>query len=167
MLNLEQKKIPRGLWDVKHTIGSLPDSREKCSMVGIGREVYIYGGYGRQLFEDLRILHCSGQYWQWELYKPENYLSGKNLTSTQMLLRTSPGLRYGCTMNRYKQFLVVFGGGGPYVQSIKTRQCFSDVRYFDTLEKMWWKDQRGLKGSYVPIKRLHHASDILGCILVS
>jgi len=32
---------------------------------------------------------------------------------------------------------------------------------------MWFKDQRGIKGSHVPIKRLHHASDILGCILIS
>lgn len=55
---LESKKIQRGLWEVKLCIGTLPDSRESCAMVAIGNEVYLYGGYGRELFDDLRILQC-------------------------------------------------------------------------------------------------------------
>lgn len=70
-------------------------------------------------------------------------------------------------MIRYKSYLVLFGGGGAYIPSIKSRQCYCDIRYFDTIDKYWFKDQRALKGNYVPIKRLHHSSDNLGCIMVT
>ena len=82
-----------------------------------------------------------------------------------MMLRASPGPRYSSVMARYDSRLILFGGGGSYIPSIKTRQCFNDVRQFDTIDRQWLKDQRMLKGNYVPERRMHHKGDILGCIL--
>eukprot|EP00347_Sterkiella_histriomuscorum_P001925 403370142 len=162
---IASKQIQKGLWEVRQCIGQLPDSRESISIVAIGKEVYLYGGYGRELFDDLRILECYGQQWKWNLIKQQNHINGQKLTATQILHTAHPGPRYASILKRYKQNLILFGGGGPYVQSIKTRTCYNDIRFFDTLEKNWFKDQRGLRGSYVPQKRLHHSGDILGCIL--
>lgn len=58
MEKLENKTMLKGLWDSSTQIGSIPDSRESCCMVGIGKDIYMYGGYGRELFDDLRILNC-------------------------------------------------------------------------------------------------------------
>lgn len=68
-------------------------------------------------------------------------------------------------MKKYKDKLILFGGGGPYVQSIKTRTCYNDIRYFDTASKQWYKDLKAMKGNFVPQKRLHHGGDVIGCIL--
>ena len=67
---LEAKQMPKGVWEVKHCVGSVPDSRESTSMVVIGREVYLYGGYGRELFDDIRILTCNPNQssWKWTLH---------------------------------------------------------------------------------------------------
>lgn len=49
-------------------LGQVPDTREGQSMVAIGTDVYLYGGQGRTMFEDLRLLDCSKRdQWNWEL----------------------------------------------------------------------------------------------------
>jgi hypothetical protein len=37
--------------------------------------IYMFGGYGRQLFEEMRVLNCVNSSWKWELtaeLKPMN-----------------------------------------------------------------------------------------------
>jgi len=46
----------KALWETKLCTGTLPDSRESCAMVSLGNEIYMYGGYGRELFDDVRLL---------------------------------------------------------------------------------------------------------------
>jgi len=56
---LAQGKLLQGAWDSYLQIGQTPDTREGMSMVAIGKEVYMFGGQGRTMFEDIRMLDCA------------------------------------------------------------------------------------------------------------
>lgn len=54
--DLETKVLHSGAWDLQPYIGQVPDTREGQSMVAIGPHVYMFGGQGRTMFEELRVI---------------------------------------------------------------------------------------------------------------
>ena len=56
---MKQDSILKGAWESYEQFGQTPDTREGMSMVVVGKEVYMYGGQGRTMFDDLRVLDCS------------------------------------------------------------------------------------------------------------
>jgi hypothetical protein len=53
---LEQKKIIYGLWDIVSSCGSTPDSREGATACVINNNLYLFGGFSRDLFNDIRVV---------------------------------------------------------------------------------------------------------------
>lgn len=59
--------------------------------------------------------------------------------------------------------LVVFGGAGTYISSIKMRLSFNDVQIFDTETEKWLKEPE-IEGA--PRKRMNHAASMFGGIML-
>lgn len=53
-----------GLWNVLNTNGSMPDSREGSTAAMIGNNLYIFGGFSRDIFNDMRILDMNSLKWR-------------------------------------------------------------------------------------------------------
>ncbi len=81
-------------------------------MVELNKKIYIYGGVGNELINVMSELCLDKMTW-------------KHFTDP-----LEEG-RYGHTMLKYKGQLVVFGGQSNYNNTIKQRECLSDVRLFD------------------------------------
>ena len=66
-------------------------------------------------------------------------------------------------MVAYKDQLVLFGGSGPYMPSVKMRASFNDLWVFKTKERRWQKidSDRG-----VPKKRIGHVACMFGCVMM-
>jgi hypothetical protein len=62
-------------------------------------------------------------------------------------------------MLSYEKQLVVFGGAGGYVTTIKMRLSFNDVHIYDTDLEQWLK-QPEIEGA--PRKRMSHSASIMG-----
>ena len=43
-------------------------------------------------------------------------------------------------MVRYKNLLIIFGGAGPYIPSIKMRLSYNDIHIFDMVKEEWAQD---------------------------
>lgn len=66
-------------------------------------------------------------------------------------------------MITYQNKLVVFGGAGSYIQSIKMRLNYNDIQVFDT-KKECWLEPPDIEGA--PRKRMSHSTSTLGCIML-
>lgn len=67
--------------------------------------------------------------------------------------------------------MVVFGGAGSYNPKAKVRLSLNDVKIFDPRTKFWESDNfitKEVGGVLLeaPKRRMHHASDVYGCMLV-
>jgi hypothetical protein len=49
-----------------------------------------------------------------------------------------PDARSAHTFLAYEHYLVVFGGAGPFLRSIKMRMSYNDVFIFDCNTERWW-----------------------------
>jgi N-acetylneuraminic acid mutarotase len=143
-------------------------------MVTVGTDVYMYGGQGRTMFEDLRLLDGSKRdQWNWVQLDGENNTAelldqSKATTgglSVQSSLVDSPGPRTATVFCRYGSKLIMFGGNGPYISHIKSRRAYYDIYEYDTLERRWSENKRKVRGKAPVAKRINHAGDVLGCIL--
>ncbi len=110
-----------GKWSIVQQTGSIPDSREGAAACVIDSSLYIFGGFSRDLFADLRIFDLQQQRWR-------------------LLKQGSPHARFAHTMVCYGRKLYVFGGAGPYIASIKMRLSFNDLQVFDTDKECWLKE---------------------------
>lgn len=66
-------------------------------------------------------------------------------------------------MSLYDNKLIIFGGAGSYIQSIKMRLSFNDLHIFDTLNETWLKEPE-IEGA--PRKRMNHVACVYGCLLM-
>ena len=53
-----------GLWECNYALGNMPHSREGGSGCLIGDDLYIFGGFSRDLFGDLRVLNTDINKWK-------------------------------------------------------------------------------------------------------
>lgn len=80
-----------------------------------------------------------------------------------------PQARFAHTFIAFDDKLVLFGGAGPYLKSINMRTSFNDVCIFDTKLEKWWSSDEDIKEEKAlrpPAKRMNHAADLFGSLLV-
>ena len=53
---LDKKELMYGMWDILNDQGSIPNSREGGSACVIDNDYYIFGGFSRDIFNDIRVL---------------------------------------------------------------------------------------------------------------
>jgi hypothetical protein len=51
---LERNDMMSAQWEFLETVGPTPGSREGCSGIVIGNHLYLYGGFSRDLYNDMR-----------------------------------------------------------------------------------------------------------------
>jgi N-acetylneuraminic acid mutarotase len=52
-----------GQWTVLNQQGSLPHAREGASSVIVDNNLYVYGGFSRDLFGDFRVFDMNLSHW--------------------------------------------------------------------------------------------------------
>ena len=68
------------------------------------------------------------------IYKnDENKFEKIVFTNEDKLFHLEP--RYAHSLHYFKNNIVVYGGGGPYLSKLKCRATFSDIRMLDMLNK--------------------------------
>ncbi len=72
----------------------------------------MFGGMSQAALNDLKVLDPSS--WEWKAFLQDN-------------IANPISRRFGHTMNAYKDYIIIFGGGGQYIQRIKRRETFNDV----------------------------------------
>jgi len=164
-----KSSVIQGVWTACEMVGSYPQSRESAKMVVVNKKIFMFGGFAREPFNDLRHLVELENY-SFKCFLYEN----KGEEGIRF-----PQKRFGHSLSVYKHYLVVFGGGGSYNVQAKTRLTLNDVKVFDTgkfqmnditVANTWETDNFSpfeINGSIIeaPARRMHHAADIYGCIL--
>ena len=119
-------------------------------MVAIGSDVYIFGGQGRTMFEDLRFLDCSKkEEYNWVLLESgesQSKVSETKPGESGGAIADAPGPRTATVLSRYGAKLILFGGSGPYISHIHCRRAYYDILQYDTLERRWFEDKRPIRG---------------------
>lgn len=146
---LKEKRMNFGYWDCISDIkGCLPESRKGASLNLVGNELYIFGGFSRVTYDDLKIFDIFSSKWR------------EVETST---MRVIPEPRVSHTMVNYNTSLILFGGGGAYIPKLHMMPSFNDIWMFET-ERMHWSK---LEGSGIPPKkRMGHVSSMLGSLML-
>ena len=68
---LLDRSLLHGYWDsITNTSGSLPDSREGSAMTMIGKNIYLFGGFSREIYNDTRIYNQDTKSWKLIKYEP-------------------------------------------------------------------------------------------------
>lgn len=121
-------------------------------MISIGKDVYMFGGQGRTMFEELRMLDCSKKdQYNWLLLNEDDNMSyfsehGKSVQNNSGEVADQPGPRTATVFCRYGHKLILYGGSGPYISHIKSRRCYYDIYEYDTVERRWFEDKSKIKG---------------------
>jgi hypothetical protein len=63
---LYSRQLMHGYWDnISEFTGSLPDARECTSASVIDSQVFIFGGFSREIYNDLRIFSLETKSWRY------------------------------------------------------------------------------------------------------
>ena len=120
---LETRKIFHGYWDcITDVKGCIPESRKGASMNLVSNEVYIFGGFSRDTYNDMKVFDLTTNKW-------------REVDTSAM--RVIPDPRVSHTMVNYNNSLVLFGGGGRYMPNLKMMPSYNDIWKFDTERIMW------------------------------
>ena len=95
--NMYNRSILHGFWDtLSDCSGIHPDTREGSGMAILRNKLYIFGGFARELYCDMRVLDLKTKYWSTINYSSE--------------FVPKPRARF--SMNVFEDNLVLFGGEG-------------------------------------------------------
>ena len=61
---LEKKEMMYGLWNILSTSGSIPQSREGGTCCVIDSNLYVFGGFSRDIYNDIRVLDLNHMKWR-------------------------------------------------------------------------------------------------------
>lgn len=61
---LEKKEMIYGLWNILQTNGSIPQSREGGTCGLVDSHLYVFGGFSRGIFNDVRVLDLNNMKWR-------------------------------------------------------------------------------------------------------
>ena len=146
---LDSKDLFTGIWNLMDTSGSTPNSREGAAACIVGNNIYLYGGFSRDIFSDLRLLDQTEQ--KWKVIEPAQ------------LRQEKPSARFNHTMMNYNnRYLIMFGGAGTYLKSVKMRLCLNDLFLFDLHDCKWREIP---EQDLTPAKRMNHVADKIGCLM--
>jgi N-acetylneuraminic acid mutarotase len=137
------------IWENQLTLGSTPHSREGATTCLIGNNIYLFGGFARDIYSDFRCLDRSENKW--------------TVIETKQQRSELPPARYSHSMVNYKNQIAIFGGGGTYLNSIPMRLCLGDLYLYD-LSTNKWEEIIGQNFSGVP--RMNHVSSLYGCLML-
>lgn len=124
----EQKLLMTAIWESSLTMGSTPHSREGSTACLINNNIYMFGGFARDIYNDFRILDRSENKWI--------------MIDTKQPRCELPTARFSHTMINYKNQIAIFGGGGTYLKSIQMRLCLGDLYIYD-IDKNRWEEILG------------------------
>ena len=140
-------------------------------MVAVGNEIYLFGGQGRTMFEELRLIDTSDkEEWHWRLLDTDETQQREGESTHHKKeeggdVADRPGPRTATVFSRWGKKLILFGGSGPYISHIKSRRAYYDIYLYDTEQKKWHQNKTKIKGKQSINKRINHAGDVLGSIL--
>eukprot|EP00347_Sterkiella_histriomuscorum_P009141 403342363 len=137
----------------------IPNARTGSKLINLdSNKILVFGGIGTDLYNDMRIYTNHDN--KWKLVQYQN--SDKHYV---------PQSRFGHTLDQYKNMIVLYGGAGHYINSLKCRYTFSDLRMFDLETNKWiemdFSRESEIVGSVQPRKRMNHASTIFGSMLLT
>lgn len=113
----------------------------------VNSEIYVFGGFSRDIYNDLKVLSIRDNHWR----------------DVHTESRVIPDPRNCHTMVNYGNKLVLFGGGGAYMPNLHMIPCFNDIWFYETDQNLWQK----LEGSGIPPKkRMSHAASVLGSLML-
>lgn len=63
--NLYNRRLMHGFWDnIFECQGNLPDAREGATISLLNEKIYVFGGFSRILFDDLKVLDLVSGIWK-------------------------------------------------------------------------------------------------------
>ncbi|KAL4426431.1 hypothetical protein ABPG74_004448 [Tetrahymena malaccensis] len=145
-LNQNQQQELQFHWEkvVNYSTQLKPEFREGASLLEYNQSLFLYGGFGFQLFNSLYQFSLKDYEWK--------------KTETKGFYGNQTG-RFGHSSNLYKNQMVVFGGASEYSTKLKNRAVMNDV-WMLNLDNLEWKQIRTL-GDYIEPRR-NHAACIVG-----
>eukprot|EP01017_Pseudomicrothorax_dubius_P015171 TRINITY_DN17598_c0_g1_i2.p1 TRINITY_DN17598_c0_g1~~TRINITY_DN17598_c0_g1_i2.p1 ORF type:complete len:632 (-),score=66.75 TRINITY_DN17598_c0_g1_i2:144-2039(-) len=99
-----------------------PSMREGATFTLIEGRGYLYGGLSRTIHNDVTVYNFKTAEWEESIQSNDS----NNIHS-----------RLGHTAVAFRRKLYVFGGEKMFNPTVKIRDCFNDVRTFDTQTKKW------------------------------
>lgn len=147
--NLQNRKLMHGFWDnIFQCSGSLPETREGASTNLLNDRLFIFGGFSRILFNDLKAMNLSNNHWK-QILPVEGKLW--------------PKVRSYHTINVFEENLVLFGGVGPKIENVPMRVGYNELMMFDINNETWRNVGNPI---FPPKKRYGHVSGIMGGLLL-
>merc|ERR1712176_501155 len=120
---LSEKQIFHGYWDcITDVRGCLPEARKGATMNMLNSQIYIFGGFSRDTFSDLKVFDLTLS--KWSEVDPSR-------------MRYVPDARVSHSMTSYKSNLILFGGAGAYMPNLHMMPSFNDLWQFDTTSMVW------------------------------
>eukprot|EP00826_Nyctotherus_ovalis_P055139 TRINITY_DN7305_c0_g4_i1.p1 TRINITY_DN7305_c0_g4~~TRINITY_DN7305_c0_g4_i1.p1 ORF type:complete len:600 (-),score=99.32 TRINITY_DN7305_c0_g4_i1:631-2430(-) len=118
-------KVVAGFWQVRKAYGYRPICRESPSLVVVGSEIYVFGGYGVDRLNDL---------WRLSVEEHGNKYSWSNVVP---LSSRNPEKRYGHNMAVYNNDLYIFGGSSDFLTGLKMRIVLGDLWRYSPGRNRW------------------------------
>lgn len=98
-------------WDRINTTGWIPESREGATLIGQENKIYLIGGLGRNILNQVLTLVIS---------------KGKWIKNQQFSYKLEPIFSHFCV--EYEDSFLIFGGISDYDDLTRKRECFNSVR---------------------------------------
>lgn len=127
-------------WSRKFTKGAIPEAREGAALACTNNRIYLFGGQGRMIYNEMRVLDIDS--WSW----------------VHLATKYTPHGRYGHSMVATGGKLIVYGGWGV-INRYGRRGCFRKVHLLDLRDYKW---QTYSGGRHSPAPRCHHAAEAIG-----
>ena len=128
-----------GIWEIANLQGSVPNTREGATACLIDQKLYLFGGFGRDIFNDMYYVTLDD--YRWKFIKEHNRHEYK------------PSPRFCHSMIVHENKLYMFGGAGKYEKDIKSRVSYNDLNVFDTMTEKWHRIEDSRR---TPCKRVYH-----------
>jgi hypothetical protein len=114
----------------EESTGQKPCSRVSQDMSFKEGKLYTFGGASANVFSDIRSFDVDENVWR--CLQPD-YQNNAEF----------PG-RFGHSLGLFNNFLVVWGGCGPYLKKMKKRACYGEVIAYDLTTNNFTKFEGGL-----------------------
>lgn len=120
-------------------------------MLPLQGELVMFGGQSQVCSSDLRFFDLHKKEWKTDKREASIF---------------DPDGRFGHSLNKHNNHLVLYGGGGSYNKRMKARFTYSDVRLYDLSTNQWLEQDLSRLSSRKAVKRIYFASCIFGGALL-
>ncbi|CAI2359222.1 unnamed protein product [Moneuplotes crassus] len=144
---------------------STPLTRSRSSMVSYSNLVYLFGGISHKVCNDLRVFDFESSSWkpESETHEEEKINRKYHEDSSDMLIINykgfTPEARFGHSLIRYKDTLLLYGGENKYDKIRKRRDLYHGIILYDLNTGLW--AEASCKDSIIE-GRKHHAAGVFG-----